>query len=359
MMQSYCSLPLTFQSTFNPLSDPTVLATLLIPQIEAYLAINTSTRLLILHYPISHLATVFALRQLIGSDTLKIAGILNTFASDPPSSVTRPRTPISKYNYNPLLGDPTSPLRQTDSYASSLRASARKESFVSGSPTSGALHRYASVQKLSVAAISFSKANYLLPSTATNSEITSFLSDIRNCLIDKSSFYVPETSLEPVMVERHLSSISPPIPLIYKARDAPAPRSSTFTRPQSTSEYTPQQTRGSYYPPSSFRALTISSTASVRDTKNRRLTGSTKVGTYAASIASVKSTTSEKRIRNMDSDWENFYIGDEDSEDDEIDKMILGRYHAKIVPEVRMTGPGTMPLAQGNKQKALRWLGLA
>jgi hypothetical protein len=351
MMQSYCSLPLTVQSTFNPLCNPTVLATLLIPQIEAYLASNTSTRLLILHYPISHLATVYALRQLIGPDTLKVAGILNTLASDPPSSVTRPRTPISRYNSNPLLGEPTSPLRQRASYTSSLRTSGRKESFIVGSPTPGALRRYASEQKLSVTAISFSKANYLLPSTATDSEITTFLSCIWKCLINKSSFYAPEPNPEPMIVERLLSNASQPP--IHKSKDTSS-WTSTPTRPQSDTDHTPQQ-RDSHYPLSSYRAPTVSSTTSARDTKNHRLTGSTKAGTYASSIASVKTTKSEKK-RRADGSWENFYIGDEDSDDDDYDKMIMGRQHAKIVPEVRKTG---VFLVQRNKQKALKWLGLA
>jgi hypothetical protein len=275
MMQTYCALPLTVQSTFNPLCDPTILATLLIPQIEAYLASNTTTRLLILHYPISHLPTIFALRQLLGAETLKVAGILNTLASDPPSSVTRPRTPLSKYNSNSYLGELASPLRQKASQTGSLRSTGRKESFVGGSPTPGVLHRYASEQKLSLTAISFSKANYLLPSTATDTEITTFLSGIWKCLINKSSFYAPEPSPEPMIVERLLSSSSPPMSLVYKARDAPTSRSGTPTRQQPTAERAPVREREHNYPPSSFHSPTISSTTSsagTRGGKHYRLT---------------------------------------------------------------------------------------
>ena len=57
--------------------------------------------------------------------------------------------------------------------------------------------------------------------------------------------------------------------------------------------------------------------------------------------------------KGSEDDWNNFYIGDDDSEDDEYDKMILGRAMAMIVPEVRAAEP------KRDKKKALKWLGLA
>lgn len=76
-------------------------------------------------------------------------------------------------------------------------------------------------------------------------------------------------------------------------------------------------------------------------------------------------TTQSERGRGGESgggdtgDWDNFYIGDEDSDDDEFDKMILGRAHAKIVPEVRKGDAGKGEQPERNKRKALKWLGLA
>jgi hypothetical protein len=91
-------------------------------------------------------------------------------------------------------------------------------------------------------------------------------------------------------------------------------------------------------------------------------------------------TTASERGRREDREWENFYIAEEDSEDDEYDKMILGRGFAKIVPEGRRkefvkdgsegedgkgadgeVEPGVV-IVNGQKRgtkKALKWLGLA
>jgi hypothetical protein len=67
-------------------------------------------------------------------------------------------------------------------------------------------------------------------------------------------------------------------------------------------------------------------------------------------------TTATERSRRDNKAWENFYIGEEDSDDDAYDKMILGRGFAKIVPEV------PKPVNERPKRptkKALKWLGLA
>lgn len=76
----------------------------------------------------------------------------------------------------------------------------------------------------------------------------------------------------------------------------------------------------------------------------------------------------DKIKANKEDDWENFYIGEDDSEDDEFDRMIMGRQMARIVPEVMgkggrggagLDGGGVGMQAPRNKKKALRWLGLA
>ncbi len=62
-------------------------------------------------------------------------------------------------------------------------------------------------------------------------------------------------------------------------------------------------------------------------------------------------------------DWESFYIGDDDSEDDAYDRMIMGRQGTKSVSEPKRRfgdGMGDMGVGQlRNKKKALKWLGLA
>lgn len=122
--------------------------------------------------------------------------------------------------------------------------------------------------------------------------------------------------------------------------------------------------RDSGYPPSSYQTP--------RASKVSRLTGGAATGStrggnyatsissvttrgngYAASVASAKTTASERERKRGDKEWENFYIAEDDSEDDEYDKMILGRGMQRIVPEVRKVGQ------KANTKKALKWLGLA
>lgn len=82
------------------------------------------------------------------------------------------------------------------------------------------------------------------------------------------------------------------------------------------------------------------------------MTGRTGEHKYAQSIASTVRTTVSERGRREDKEWENFYIADEDSEDDDFDKMILGR-------EFKMIRPEATVVKKRNTKKALKWLGLS
>jgi hypothetical protein len=306
-MQTFATLPLITQGKANPLSDPTLLATLLIPQIETYLATNPSIRLLILIYPSSHLPTVVALRRLLGQDILKIAGILDTLSSDPPSYSSRPRTPTT----HPLSNE-SSP----KSYKAHHRRGSRK--------SSGSQVSQKSLQQSKKAEFSFSKANYLLPSTATDSEIATFLSGIWMPLVEKSAFYTPEPEPEPIVIEKVVER------LIEKA---------PVTSP----------------------------TKQGRESKISRLTGNVEKRShhYAPSIASTVRTMTTMRTtvterarmdeRELERAWEDFYIGEVDSEDDAYDRMVMGRSGARIVPEVVRNVQGK----KRSSKKALQWLGLA
>src|SRR5579862_2100426 len=95
-MQTFTSQPLSIQAGENPFSQPLLLATLLIPHLETYLSSNDSTSLLILHYPASHLSSVLALRDLLGPQLLKVAGIIDAEAISPPKPLQeRPNSIIS------------------------------------------------------------------------------------------------------------------------------------------------------------------------------------------------------------------------------------------------------------------------
>lgn len=328
-MQQFPGLPLTAQSAFNPRLNPTLLATLLIPQIEAYLASNASIRFLILHYPEQHLAAILALRKLLGSGLLNVAGILDSLASDPPP-MSRPRTPITA---NPLSNEAISSRnKRHDSFKHTRTSSITT---LQGQAALAGSVRTAIAAKLD-SSISFAKADFLLPSTATDSEITTFLSGIWKVLMDKSSFYVPEPEPKPVLIEK-----------------APLPPTPTAT-PSSTRDRDDTYSSVSYRGTKSKISRLTSSTANnpprypPSTTRSRR--------EYAPSVAPSTKTTASEKERKVDREWENFYIGEEDSDDDAYDKMIMGRSMAKIVPEVRKGG---MSAPQRNKKKALKWLGLA
>ncbi|KAF3766320.1 hypothetical protein M406DRAFT_106196 [Cryphonectria parasitica EP155] len=192
------------------LDHPYLLACLLVPQLETYLASNTMTRFLLLEYPAEHLATVLALQELIGSDMLKVAGIIDAEASSPsseeiPSSFSSSPSP----SLFPLRAAHISSRSASSSNASSEDSTPTIEKTLNalllpGSPfipdfRVGAAAVSSSSQPMSPFPVprnrqSFSRADYLLPSTATEAEIASFISAILKALVEIDSFYMPDMS---------------------------------------------------------------------------------------------------------------------------------------------------------------------
>ncbi|KAH7413117.1 hypothetical protein BKA64DRAFT_703229 [Cadophora sp. MPI-SDFR-AT-0126] len=349
IMQSYVNSSVTSHAP-SPISNPHILASLLVPHIEAFLASNVSTRLLILHYSSADLPTIFALRSLLGANLFKIGGILDSLASDPPS-ISRPGTSMSSRPRSPT---PTSVLQKESIGARQQNSqSLHRESIAT-------LRRNSATQSLKKtnshapkATVSFAKADYLLPSTATDSEIVTFLSGMWKALMEKSSYYTPEPEPKPVIIERPPLPPTPPSngPRDHDSGYPPSsyqtPRTSKVSR--LTGGAVTGSTRGGNYAPSISSVTTrgnggyAASTATTVTNRHK----------YAASIASTKTTASERERKRGDKEWENFYIAEDDSEDDEYDKMILGRGMQRIVPEVRKVGQ------KANTKKALKWLGLA
>ncbi|KAG0647943.1 hypothetical protein D0Z07_5999 [Hyphodiscus hymeniophilus] len=315
-MQTNPNLPVNMQNTSKSLSNPDVLAACIVPHIEAYLATNSSFRLLILHYPFDYLATIIALRDILGPDVLKIAGIMDSMSSDPPP-VSRSR--IAKANT--FSNEGVSKIAHTRS-----RQSSQGKASISGSQKSNF-------------GVSFSKANYLLPSLATGAEISTFLSGIRAGLMEISTFYTPESEPKPKMIPK------PPL--------APTAAISAFN------------TRDASHAPLSYRPGSTnreSKTAHLASCTPPRTPTSGKGPKYAASVTSTVRTTFSERFRREDarieSEWENFYVGEEDSEDDDYDRMVMGRAMAKIVPDAKaLTWDGETP--KRSTKKALKWLGLS
>ncbi|KAL7788490.1 hypothetical protein V8C43DRAFT_287728 [Trichoderma afarasin] len=144
-MQAFTALPLTNQTSDNPFANSYLLATLLIPHLETYLALHSEIRYLLLEYPPEHLATVLALQKLIGVDLIKVAQIV-----DPNNKDCLPFTQIGGPNVGTKINTKTPNL----------------------SPQS------------SSSDITVSNANFLLTCTATSKDIAKFVSAVWNIQIE-------------------------------------------------------------------------------------------------------------------------------------------------------------------------------
>ncbi|KAH9898798.1 hypothetical protein F4778DRAFT_198244 [Xylariomycetidae sp. FL2044] len=180
-MQAFTAQPLANQTQDNPFSNPLLLATLVIPHLETYLAAHAMTRFLLLEYPPEHLATVLALQRLVGADVLKVAGIL----LDPQAGGHKgPQPPHTPNSTGTSISD-----------ASTSSSAARTNATLL--PTPGAKptkNHHPSTTTEAASAAPFSKANLLITSAATPSEIATLISTIWKILIDLSPFYVPDSN---------------------------------------------------------------------------------------------------------------------------------------------------------------------
>lgn len=367
-MQSHTMLPLAAQSVANPFGNPMTLATSLVPPLETYLSVNHSVRFLVLTYPASHLATVISLRKILGSDLLKVSGIIDALASDPPSFAGRasPPPPLTLLSNEGAasLNNRTKPAMSIGSFARTRAELARQASAAHAYSISNASSKRSSSQ--TDPSFSFAKANHLLPSTATDAEIATFLSSIWKNLIEKSAWYAPEppspvtaTAVpEPVTTTTLLQPPPiPPTPANQTAENAPRsplPASSFGSQkrkpiPQSHSNHnTGKQSKVDQLlgNTSSSRSNALSSEASAARTAPAERTTTTHVNGRAPSVTTVKTTNSEKERRD-DKAWENFYLGPDGESDDEFERMFMPRLPKKTEKK------------KGNSRKALKWLGLA
>jgi len=155
-MQAYTTQPLASQAKDNPFANSFLLATLIIPHLETYLALHAEVRYLLLEYPPEHLATVLALQKLVGVELMKVAQIVDASSKSIPfthlrgNSITGPEQgPVGRFGK-------TFPQNSGSGYD-----------------------------------VTVSKANFLITSTATDAEIATFIATISRILSKTSDFYVP------------------------------------------------------------------------------------------------------------------------------------------------------------------------
>ncbi|KAK3899935.1 hypothetical protein C8A05DRAFT_17697 [Staphylotrichum tortipilum] len=168
-MQAFTAQPLTKQTQSNPFVNRALLAALIIPHLETYLSTHPDVRFLLIEYPSEHLPTVLALQTLIGTEMMKVVGIINSDA--PPRS---------------SLAVPEMERRPSEGFRSLSRRGSRKSGTFTGP-------------------CSFSKGNFLLASSATGFETAAFVAAIRESLISISDFYIPDRPLY-----RHPTPLLPP-----------------------------------------------------------------------------------------------------------------------------------------------------
>ncbi|KAK4142943.1 uncharacterized protein C8A04DRAFT_12767 [Dichotomopilus funicola] len=219
-MQAFTAQPLTKQVHSNPFADRALLAALIIPHLETYLAAHPDVRLLLLEYPPEHLPTVLALQTLIGSELMRVVGIINNDESAPaqqslaiPEPSRRPSEGFRSLN---------------NSRNGSLRPGAFSGPF------------------------SFSNANFLLTSSATGFETASFVAAVRENLISISDYYIPECP-----------AYDAPVPQAPEREAADIPRTRSQSPPRDPSQETsprpstpPQKQKEASHMPTSTLVIT-------------------------------------------------------------------------------------------------------
>ncbi|KAI5864259.1 hypothetical protein GGS23DRAFT_620053 [Durotheca rogersii] len=349
-MQAFTSQPLTNQTQDNPFSNPLLLATLIIPHLETYMAANSTTRFLLLEYPPEHLTTVLALQRLVGVDLLKVAGILDSEANQP--------RPYPGFKVPPR----TSAHSPQNSGSGILAAGKRADATLLTPPGT----KQAEMP-------SFSKANFLLTSSANESEIATLISTIWKILIDISTFYIPEGAapesspredpeskqeskreslsgslaqtplIDPALQYAPLAGATALLDLSRRAGDAPPSENYLSADPpfRRTSKCSTRREAPPESPKGSLSETTKSSRTvkSMRSQKNKlRIVLGREVDADAVTIQSDSPSASAS----ADESW-----------DDEDDGLFAEE--RKYIPLYgKRGGP-----RKGNSHKALKWLGLA
>ncbi|KAI1431727.1 hypothetical protein GGR50DRAFT_697703 [Xylaria sp. CBS 124048] len=357
-MQAFTSQPLTSQSQDNPFSNPFLLATLILPHLETYIAAHAATRFLILEYPADHLSTVLALQNLIGVDLLKIAGIVDS----------EPNEPKSHWNY-----------KQTASHTHTTSAG-----ILTPQGSKSKLDNSEKICAQQQQQPSFSRVNFLLTSTATEFEIATLIASVWRILVDISSSYIPNNNTTNKSHDTNSSGSSsfyPPssptsiysedqyAPLIRAAVmlgfvPAPEEQLARQQRQQQQQRFAP---RPNYVSSGTHADLPLPLPL---PTQHRPVTpaSSSKASTSIHNSSRTPRSTRTRRNKlrhllgqeiELTDDDDGVFDGGQEGEDDyyeeEEDEGRLAAEERKYMPLWRSRG---VP-RRGNTSKALKWLGLA
>ncbi|TLS26078.1 hypothetical protein PpBr36_07442 [Pyricularia pennisetigena] len=288
----------------DPLGSPMVLAALIIPHLDMYLAAHPDVRFMILEYPASHLPTVLAMQKLMGDHIVQVAGIV----------------PEQK------------PPRRRGSNRSIQATAQTLQSFTIANQT------------ITLAGHS----DITLAATAKQDEVSAFISDIWHTLIDASDFYtidqMPTKTSKKESRPVSFSRSEPPsgaLPRLPSSsvgtQTVPEPQGPPETAMPSTSTRRGTHTRRrspSPTPSTKSRAFSIASFRTTKTAKSRatrRITMGT-MGTTGGGAESIL----------------DFYDPAEESDYDLEERRLMPLYMTR----------GQVP-RKANTRKALKWLGLA
>ncbi|SPJ72892.1 uncharacterized protein FTOL_02621 [Fusarium torulosum] len=258
-MQTYTAQPLTSQTQENPFTNSFLLATLIVPHLETYIALHTEVRFLLLDYPPEHLSTVLALQKLVGVEMMKVAQIVDT---------SNKNMPFTHLRGNSITG-----------------------------PEQGPVGRFGKTFPLNSGSgydITVSKANFLLTSNASDAEIRTFIGTISKILSKISDFYIPEE------LPRKPSPKKPKTPSIT-GKFSPFPRVSSAPHSPPMSP-TAGATLGATFPGTSAN---LSRASSIAETvKTVKSTWSKQSRTKSKRKPSTADTRSILTMYVDDSDWD-------------------------------------------------------
>ncbi|KAK4132922.1 hypothetical protein BT67DRAFT_65100 [Trichocladium antarcticum] len=313
-MQAFTAQPLAKQVQSNPFVDRALLAALIIPHLERYMAAHPDVRFLLIEYPAEHLTTILALQTLIGTEMMKVVGIINGDSSPPadrrPSEGFRSLNPQGAHMAGARLGS-----------------------------------------------CSFSKGNFLLASQASGFETAAFVAAIRESLISISDFYIPERPLykQPRATQSppHQRPAYPTLNVNFKQQGATLIIITPPSSPSSPSRRHRRSPRAS--PPKSAHPRSHPTPTTATSSASTSPSSSSSAAAAAAARrnerirwGSVNYAPSSRPPRglplNFDFDFDEDEDEDEDRQDDE-ERRLMPMYLRRRE-------------AQGNGQKALRWLGL-
>ncbi|KAA8573584.1 hypothetical protein EYC84_005167 [Monilinia fructicola] len=364
-MQTFMSQPLLSRKDLDPMTDPRLLAELIVPHLEQYLVTNSLVRFLVLSFSSDQIATVIALRSLLGSDLVKVAGVLDTLSSDPPSFAkpSPPQFHASNHSCDAALATSRRPDRpqryplKSSPDVSSWYEIEQVAVQPSAIPSQAVLMEDASTSANESLPIDYTIDMPQLMAEQDSDRPLSYLYDSEASEIEISS---SPTGLFPFPNNHYINSrpVSPPYALV----------SSSCSLTDSTIRHIPIAIERQSIPQDLASSSDELFPQDQEQQQDQDIEYPSEHGISSSAPAYLNRAHSKIPPGSVDLDLE--LEAAEDSEDDEYDRMVMGRYSPMGARQRSMVSKNkkkfeaggqdleTRPM-KGNSRKALKWLGLA